>query len=92
MNTTVTRSRTVKTYWLAVEDGEVRPQPHSSSGRMYRVARVEAVKSDGNFTKVTLGGPILKKDGSDSLNICEELMYQQSAWPNWLRSAIGGLA
>lgn len=88
----VVRSMARKTYWLDVMDGEIRPMPHSTRGASYRVTGIEVVKTEGNVTKVTLSGPVLKKDGTDSLNGANENLYGHSHWPTWLRSVIGGLA
>jgi hypothetical protein len=92
MNVASITSRTVKTYTVAVEGGEIRPKPYSRQGTEYRVTRVEVVKRDGNVDLVTLSGPTLKKDGSDSMNSASERIYRHKDWPNWLTSIIGGLA
>lgn len=92
MNITVAHSRTVKTYLLDVKDGEVREKPHSRSAARYRVTRIEVSKRDGNVSSVILSGPVLKKDGSVSLVGATERMHSRSDWPNWLASAVGGLA
>lgn len=85
-------SRTVKTYVVGIENGEVRPQPYTRSGRQYRVDGIKVVKSDGNVSSVELSGPVLKKDGTDSLNGATERLYGQRDWPAWLHSIVGGLA
>ena len=92
MNVTKIQSITVKTYNLTVEDGEVRDQPYSRSGRQYRVERITVTKRDGNVSCVELRGSVLKKDGSDSLNEAAETFYFGSEWPEWLRGVVGGLA
>jgi hypothetical protein len=92
MNITSIQSRTVKTYTLAVDDGEVRDQPYTRTGRRYRVERITVVKRDGNCTDAELSGPVLKKDGSDGANWTRESLYRQGDWPEWLSSAIKGLA
>lgn len=86
------KSRTVKTYVVTIEDGEVRLQPYSSVGRKYQVSRVEVVKEDGNISSVRLSGLVLKKDGSAGANRADERMYRRQDWPEWLRGLIGGLA
>lgn len=91
MKTKVTRSRVTKFYRLAVEDGEVRDKPYSTRGAQYRVEGIEVTKGDGNV-KVVLFGPVLKKDGTDSLVSASETFYSSEKWPNWLRRVVGGLA
>lgn len=85
-------SRTVKTYTVTIEDGEVRPQPYSSAGREYRVQTVTVKKSDGNVSSVELRGSVLKKDGTPGANGARETFYREREWPEWLRSVVGGLA
>lgn len=92
MRVTKINSRTVKTYNLSIEDGEVRPQPYTRSGRQYRVTHIEVTKTDGNVSSVALGGPVLKKDGTGGLNGATESLYGQRDWPEWLRGVVGGLA
>lgn len=92
MNISKITSQTAKTYWVTIDDGEVRPHPYSRSDRQYRVRRIEVVKRDGNIASVVLSGPVLRKDGSDSLNESNERIYSHSDWPTWLRPIIGGLA
>lgn len=91
MNVTKIESRTVKTYTVTIEDGEVRTQPYSRD-RRYRVNRVVVTKQNGNVSGVELRGRVVKKDGTDSLNPARESLYRQSDWPEWLRSIVGGLA
>lgn len=79
------RSRVVKTYWIALTGGEVRPVPYSSvSGRTYRVRRIVVTKVDGNVSSVELSGPVLKKDGTEGANDGREHLYSQKDWPLWL--------
>jgi len=85
-------SQTVKTYRVSINDGEVRNQPYTRSGRQYRVERITVVKQDGNVCGIELHGSVLKKDGSPSLNTASEPLYGQRDWPEWLRSIVGGLA
>lgn len=92
MSWLVARSCTVKTYTLVVEDGEVREKPYSRTGQRYRVTCVEVIKEDGNVSSVKLFGPVLKKDGTDSMNDAREHMHRHSEWPDWLRSAVRSLA
>lgn len=92
MNVSDIKSRTVKTYTLTVQDGEIRPQPHSRRGGHYRVSRVEVVKQDGNVYQVTFSGPVIKKDGTESLNGYTERLYGKGFWPTWLHSIVKGLA
>lgn len=92
MNVTKIDSRTVKTYTIIVEDGEVRDQPCTNSGRRYRVRRITVVKEDGNLSKVELRGLVLKKDGTEGLNDARETLYGQRDWPEWLHSLVRGLA
>ena len=91
MNVTKIDSRTVKTYVVSIEDGEIRPQPYSSSGREYRVASVTVVKREGNVSSVELRGQVLKKDGTEGANPARESIWERE-WPQWLRSIVGGLA
>lgn len=92
MRVTKIDSRTVKTYTITVEEGEVRDQPYTRSGRRYRVQRIVVVKRDGNVDSVVLGGTVLKKDGTDSLNDASQSFYGQGDWPQWLHGIVGGLA
>ena len=92
MNVTKIDSRTVKTYTLTVEGGEVRPQPYNRSGRQYRVQEIVVTKRDGNVSAVELRGSVLKKDGSEGANIARESFYGQREWPQWLHGIVGGLA
>lgn len=92
MNVTNIRSRTVKTYTLTIEGGEVRPQPYSRVGREYQVESVEVTKRDGNVSQVVLAGSVLKKDGTVGLQRADERLYRQSEWPEWLRGLVVGLA
>lgn len=92
MKITDVKSTTVKTYRLTVEDGEVRSQPHSRSGREYRVERIVVTKKDGNVSRVEIQGSVLKKDGTASLNDAHESLWSQRDWPQWLHGVIGGLA
>ena len=57
MKVTEIESNTVKTYSLTVEDGEVRLQPYTRTGRTYRVEQIIVVKRDGNVGSVELRGP-----------------------------------
>lgn len=92
MNVTKIDSRTVKTYTLTIEDGEVRPQPYTRTGRQYRVESVEVVKQDGNISRITLSGGVLKKDGNVGLNGVTERLHSPKDWPDWLYRAVKGLA
>ena len=92
MKITEIKSNTVKTYILTVEDGEVRPQPYTRTGRTYRVEQIVVVKRDGNVSSVELRGPVLKKDGNRSLNGAHESLYGRRSWPEWLHGIVGGLA
>lgn len=91
MNVAKIESRTVKTYTLTIEGGEVRPKQYAPTGQ-YRVQRVEVTKRDGNISSVKLSGSVLKKDGTDGLNDATEHLYGQRDWPEWLHSIVGGLA
>lgn len=90
MKVTKIDSQTVKTYDLIIEDGEVRKQSYTS--RSFRVDRITVEKSDGNVRRVQLHGPVLKKDGTDSVNRATEKLYGRRDWPSWLDSIVGGLA
>ena len=92
MNVTKIDSRTVKTYTLTVEDGEVRDQPYTRSGRRYRVQRITVVKRDGNVDSVKLSGSVLKKDGTEGQVQADERIYGQRQWPEWLHGIVRGLA
>lgn len=92
MNITQVKSRTVKTYRVTIEDGEVRAQPYSRQGREYQVDLVEVVKEDGNISSVRLAGQALRKDGSAGLNRADERMYRRQDWPEWLHGVVRGLA
>jgi hypothetical protein len=92
MKVTEIKSNTVKTYSLTVEDGEVRLQPYTRTGRTYRVEQIVVVKRDGNVSSVELRGPVLKKDGNRSLNGAHESLYGRRSWPEWLHGIVGGLA
>jgi hypothetical protein len=92
MKVTQIKSRTVKTYMLIIEDGEVRALPYSRVGARYQIERVEVVKRDGTVLSVKAFGSALKKDGSVGKNAASEYMHSQSAWPQWLRDVIDGLA
>ena len=92
MKVTKIDSRTVKTYMVTIEDGEVRDQPYTRTGRRYRVERITVVKRDGNVYSVELHGPVLKKDGAEGLNGASEKFYGRRDWPEWLRGIVGGLA
>jgi hypothetical protein len=91
VNVTDIKSRTVKTYTLTIEGGEVRDVRYSN-GRRYRITRVEVIKADGNISGITLSGPVVKKDGTDSLNGHTERLYRNDERPDWLLAAIKGLA
>jgi hypothetical protein len=92
MNVTQITSRTVKTYALTIEDGEVRPQPYSRVGARYQVDHVEVIKRDGNVGSVHLSGSVLKKDGSVGKNRASERLHRQGTWPDWVHSMVAGLA
>jgi hypothetical protein len=92
VNVTKIDSRTVKTYTLTIEDGEVRAKPYSRAGRQYRVERITVVKSDGNVSSVELSGSVLKNDGTAGLNGATERLYGHKVWPEWLHGVVGGLA
>lgn len=92
MNVTNIHSRTVKTYILTIEDGELRDQPHTRTGRKYRVSRMKVVKRDGNFESLELIGYVVKKDGQEGQNSARESFYTSATWPEWTRSIVGGLA
>jgi hypothetical protein len=85
-------ARTVKTYTVTIEDGEVRAQPWSRAGRRYQVDSVEVVKRDGNISSVKLAGAVVKKDGSAGLQRADEHLYRTQDWPEWLHGVVGGLA
>lgn len=87
-----TTSRTVKTYWLVIEDGEIRDMPYSRVGGRYVVTGAKVEKRDGNVAGVELSGPVLKKDGMPGLNRASERFWTRTDWPEWLRSIVGGLA
>ena len=92
MKVTEIKLNTVKTYSLTVEDGEVRLQPYTRTGRTYRVEQIIVVKRDGNVGSVELRGSVLKKDGTCSLNGARESLYGHRSWPEWLHGIVGGLA
>jgi hypothetical protein len=92
MKVTNIQSRTVKTYTVTIDDGEVRNQPYSRAGRRYRVERITVEKRDGNVGGVELQGSVLKKDGTPGENDARERFYSQSDWPEWLNRIVGGLS
>ena len=92
MRVTKINSSTLKTYRLTIEDGEVRDQPYTRTGRRYRVEQITVIKQDGNVRRVELHGSVLKKDGTDSMNGATESFFGQRTWPEWLNGIVGGLA
>lgn len=92
MNVAGIKSQTKKTYWVDLNDGEVRAQPYSRTDRRYQVEQVVVDKRDGSVVDVELRGSVLKKDGTVGQNWATERLYRQNDWPQWLRSIIGGLA
>jgi hypothetical protein len=73
-------------------DGEGDGEGESRVGARYQIERVEIVKRDGTVLSVKAFGSALKKDGSVGKNAASEYMHSQSAWPQWLRDVIDGLA
>lgn len=92
MTVTNIRSKTVKTYWVALEAGEVRDKPYSRAGTQYQVTTIVVTKQDGNVSSIELHGRTIKKDGSPSQNAARESFYRQSEWPEWVRGIVGGLS
>lgn len=77
-------------------EGVEREKPFSTSGQRYRVTRVrvkcEWVPETGwRLEELTLQGPVLKKDGSDGVNVGSEVFRAWwsrdplEGWPEWVR-------
>ena len=92
MKVTQVESKTRKTYTVKIEDGEVVECKWARTDRRFRVQRVTVVKEDGNVNSVSIAGPVLKKDGTDSRNWADERLYGEKEWPTWLTPIIRGLA
>lgn len=95
--TTYVHERTVieVTRHVNLIDGPVRPQPHSRSGRKYRVERVIIhygwIDGVWKVTGAKLLGTVLKADGSDSKNDAREHVSCYDIPPAWLDELIDGL-
>ena len=73
------------TRFFSIADGPVHPTAYSPTGKVFRVQRVKVTYTldtesgrweAKNSSAVDLGGTVLKKDGSDSLN-------DHSRWPQY---------
>lgn len=101
MNTTVRRREDRVAWVLDVTDGEVRPQPYSRAGRRYRVdsVAVEFVRTTrdgdgdepGEDVNIRLHGTVLKADGTDSRNRCDETFWRHETLPDWLADLVARL-